>query len=287
MTVSDFADRSARVSAPSRWAAALLGLLATGLGHVYVGHLNRGLAWWSVILTFTFGTTWLGLWDRFSGLLVGLGDALAIHGASAIDAARIAVRRRRQGFVEPEPYQRWWVYCAYVLFSLMITPLFQGIVPLQTFAIPSENMVPTLAPGDEMVVRKVTGELEGVERGRVVVLRYEAGGTYVVSRILGLPGETIHLRGGVVHVDGAPIDDPWARGAASAASAGPSIWMERLENVDPVRIPDDAVFVMGDDRDRSLDSRMRGPVPVDAIHAFPLYVYWSSEDRDRIGRRVE
>lgn len=276
-----------RVSAPSWVEAVLLGLVATGLGHAHAGDLRRGLVWWSAILTWIFGSAWLGLWNTFPGLLVGFGVGLGLWVASLVDAARLAVRRRRRGGTERKPYQRWWVYGAYFLFSVSIAPLFLAIVPVQSFEVPTGSMTPALVPGDHLMAHKVYGGAEVLERGRIVIFRNEEAGGYLVSRLLGLPGETIELVGGVVEIDGEPIDDPWRRSTGSAASVLPPMMRARLDDFGPLRIPDDAVFVMGDDRDRSLDSRMRGPVPVDAIHAFPLYLYWSSEDRDRIGRRVE
>ncbi len=273
-----------RVSAPSRWEAVLLGVLTPGLGHFYAGDLRRGLGWWSAILAWIFATAWLGLWDRFWGLLVALAVALGILLASLIDAALVAVRRYGR---ERQPYQRWEDYVGYVLFAaLVVTPLYLWVLPVQTFAIPSESMMPALVPGDRVMARKIFGSTDETDRGATVIVRDEESETFYVYRVVGLPGETIEIRGRTVFVDGEPIDDPWGWSAGSGAAAPPAM-REHLDDFGPERVPGDAVFVLGDNRDRSVDSRMRGPIPLDTLHARPLYVYWSSNDRSRIGRRVE
>lgn len=272
-----------RVSAPSRWVAALLGLLTPGLGHVYAGDLRRGLGWWGAMIAWVFASAWLGLWDRFWGMLLAVAIALGVLLASLIDAALVAVPRHGR---ERRRYQRWWVYVGYVLFAgLVVTPLVRSVLPVQTFAIPTESMVPALMPGDHLMARKLFGSTDEIVRGEIVIFEDEPPMHFYVCRIVGLPGETIEIRGGTVFVDGEPIDDPW--GSAGSGAAAPPAMRAHFDDFGPERVPGDSVFVLGDNRYRAVDSRMRGPIPVDASHARPLYIYWNPDDRSRIGRRVE
>jgi signal peptidase I len=156
---------------------------------------------------------------------------------------------------------------------------------VQAFFIPSGSMEPTLDPGDRVLVQKV---VYGPDRGDVIVFsdpqgrRPERGlvGGFVhwlaatlgierpehedfIKRVIGLPGETVELRDGRLFVDGARIHQPYLKGAVDTRDYG------------PVRVPGGALFVLGDDRLNSNDSRFGlGFVPVDKVVGRAFAIVW-------------
>ncbi|HSL84852.1 MAG TPA: signal peptidase I [Thermoanaerobaculia bacterium] len=275
------------------WVAVGLTLLLLGLGHVYVGEMRRGLVLWSGFLGLLMGSAWSGLLDRFWGLLIVLVAALGLLVYAMGDAAS---RARRLRSFDPKPYNRWWVYAAVVLFAAVVGPGIRALVPIQSFYIPSGSMEPTLQPGDHFYARRGTFGAEDLARGEIVVLRSPEDPTvFVVYRIVGLAGEEIDVVDKAVHIDGRPLDEPYAHFREEVTYPDSSSVHESLRRRDqfgPFLIPEETVFVMGDNRDRSYDSRFIGPVPLANLHARPLYIYWHRDpvwtsDFSRIGRTVE
>lgn len=131
------------------------------------------------------------------------------------------------------------------------------------YSIPSRSMVPTLEVGDQIVVtRYVTAE---PERGEVIVFRSPlAADELMVKRVIGVPGDVVDSRLGRVRVGGHTLPEPYVlRAAASGA-------------IEAQVIPADSYYVLGDNRDDSLDSRTWGYVPRDRIVGRARVVLWSS-----------
>ncbi len=179
---------------------------------------------------------------------------------------------------------------------------------VQAFKIPSGSMLPTLEIGDHILVNKFLygprleipltqislGQLPGIRQpvaGDVVVFIWPKDRSKdFIKRVIATEGQTVEVRDRQVFIDGKPWDDPHAtwvaqpRLRASAGSAG--------DNYGPYAVPKDHVFVMGDNRDQSYDSRFWGPVPIADIKGRALVIYWSWDgpDRwvrwDRLGRLV-
>lgn len=143
---------------------------------------------------------------------------------------------------------------------------------LQAFSIPSESMETTLATGDHVVVDKVTYRFGDVDRGDIVVFHRPDGlpSQYeeLIKRVIGLPGETVAGSGGGVVVDGVALVEPYVEPGTVIADFG------------PVTVPEGHVFMMGDNRNRSSDSRSFGPVPIDDVVGMARVRYWPL---DRIG----
>ena len=138
---------------------------------------------------------------------------------------------------------------------------------LAAFYIPSESMVPTLEKGDRVLVNKLSYKLHDVHRGDVVVFERppnepDNGIKDLIKRVVALPGETIEVRDCKVLINGNPLQEPyvkqWTRTCTSA----------------PKTVGDNEVFVMGDNRDDSQDSRFFGPISQDLIVGRAFVVVW-------------
>lgn len=136
-------------------------------------------------------------------------------------------------------------------------------VAVHIYSIPSRSMAPTLEPGDQIVVTRYLRSAP--ERGHVIVFRSTSGtDELMVKRVIALPGDLVDSRLGRVRVGGHTLPEAYVlRAAASGA-------------IDPQVIPADSYYVLGDNRDDSLDSRVWGVVPHGNVIGRARMVLWSS-----------
>lgn len=164
---------------------------------------------------------------------------------------------------------------------------------VQAFRISSGSLEPTLLVGDFVLVNKMiydNGSLgldrallprRPVRRGDLVVFKDpREPGKDLVKRIIGLPGERLEIVNKAVLVDDIPLAEPYVRHIDPFifTRANPvSRVLIRRDNLEPETVPPGAVFVMGDNRDDSDDSRFWGPVPLSGLKGRPWLVYFSYE----------
>ncbi len=161
----------------------------------------------------------------------------------------------------------------------VVLALFVRTFVFQTFKIPSGSMEETLLIGDHLIVDKFGAR--PIARGQVVVFKSpEQPATDLIKRVVGLPGETIELRGRTVYVDGQPLSEPYTRyldtgSVLDEASLGSA---DVRRSYGPVTVPADHFFMMGDNRDNSRDSRYWGFAPRTHLRGRALFVYFSIGD---------
>ena len=194
------------------------------------------------------------------------------------------------------------------LAGVLVTGLFIITFIFQAFEIPSSSMEDTLLIGDHVFVNRVqfsprTGWIQpivkygSIKHGDVVVFLSMDPRTpdmYIVKRIIGLPGDRIHLREGIVYRNGEKLDEPYVRpGSRDQYEAYrdnfPAVKPEEntnvlddwkltmgshIENGDIV-VPPNSYFGMGDNRDVSLDSRYWGFITQEHVIGRPMFIYWS------------
>lgn len=145
---------------------------------------------------------------------------------------------------------------------------------VQAFFIPSGSMEPTLRTGDRILVGKFAYRLREIRRGDIVVFRYPLNPNKdFVKRVVGLPGERIEMREGLVQINGRPLGEVYPTALPGGDRAC-------LTTYGPEVVPSGMVFVLGDNRCNSEDSRFFGFVPVKNIIGRALVVYWPP---DRLG----
>ncbi|MBU0493866.1 MAG: signal peptidase I [Chloroflexi bacterium] len=123
------------------------------------------------------------------------------------------------------------------------------------------SMQPNLYRGDQMMAEKVSYRFHPPQRGDVVIVTRPANEVSLVKRVVALPGETVTVRAGHTFIDDQPIDEPWV-----THFGGPGY--------PPTLVPPDHVFVLGDNRANSRDSRAIGPVPISTLKGRVWLVYW-------------
>jgi signal peptidase I len=171
---------------------------------------------------------------------------------------------------------------AEALFVALLLALAIRTFVVQAFKIPSGSMLPTLQIGDHILVNKFIygprlevpmtswsfGQLPGLREprpGDVIVFVYpKERDKDFIKRIVAVAGQTVEVRGTRVLVDGRQVEDPHGH-------------YEKTQHQDlkPTTVPAGHVFVMGDNRDESYDSRFWGPVPMEDIKGLALVIYWS------------
>jgi signal peptidase I len=174
---------------------------------------------------------------------------------------------------------------------------------IQAYKIPSGSMEPTLLIGDHILVNKIifglrmpdsifgleipgvplgqyVFHLEPVHRGDVVVFVFPPDRTKdFIKRVIGVAGDTIAVKNGVVWLNGAPMDDPHRHWEVAATDRSP---VSPRDNFGPVTVPPGKLFMMGDNRDRSYDSRFWGFVDLNDVEgrATIIYLPWNEEKAD-------
>jgi len=172
-----------------------------------------------------------------------------------------------------------------VMGTLLIALLLRSFV-VQSYEIPSESMLPTLEDGNRVVVNHLSYQLGEVERGQVVVFDRPPsldGENDLIKRIIGLPGETIRLVDTNVYVEGLRVIEPYLLVSESTRSKGPIPGCAQpLADPNQCVIPEGHVFVMGDNRRGSVDSREFGPVGIDTIVGRAFWKVWPPTDLSQL-----
>lgn len=174
----------------------------------------------------------------------------------------------------------------------LLLALFIRTFIVQAFKIPSGSMIPTLVIGDHILVNKLAYgiripfvedyavEFQTAKRGDVIVFIFpEDRSKDFIKRVIAVGGETVEIRSKKVYVNGKPIQDPHAHFEGSEMPGAGAL--ANQDDFGPKIVPENHVFVLGDNRDRSHDSRFWGFVNTDDIRGKAFLIYWSWDGTDR------
>jgi signal peptidase I len=275
------AARAPQTPGRSRLIAGLLSLIAPGVGHLYIGRRRRGFLLIAALLAIQILLLALAFVLPSSAVVL-LAFALIVAAAYAgwflfvlVDAVRLA--RRGDG-----SRPRWYVYLgavAAVWLSVAASPLVvaaKGHLPWRTFSIPSSSMQPTLHLGEAVVSDTSYFAKHAPARGDVIFYRLPSdNSTIYVKRVVALGGERIAFREGHVILNGVATTE-------SFADAGdPKAFYNTTAEV---TVPPDHLFVAGDNRANSSDSRVKqhGFIPVKNLIARATEIFYT-QDPERLG----
>lgn len=156
----------------------------------------------------------------------------------------------------------WWRETVETVLWAVVLALVIRAVIVQAFWIPSGSMIPTLLPGDRVLVCKFWYSFQEPKRGQIFVFKYPVDPKRdFVKRIIGLPGETIEIRQGQVFINDSPIEEPY-------------VVFPDSYNMKQVKVPEGHYFAMGDNRPNSQDSRFWGFVPEENVRGPVFLRYW-------------
>ena len=198
-----------------------------------------------------------------------------------------------------EKHRSFWKELPVLIVVAFAVALLIKTFLLQAFYIPSASMEPTLVEGDRVLVEKITTRFGEPSRGDVVVFEKDLGATIVepddggiwedvtgafkglfgfptgtsqdfIKRVMAVEGDTIEGRDGKVFVNGEPVEEGYLAEGTEISTFGPT------------EIPDGQIFVMGDNRANSDDSRNFGPVDVDKVVGRAFLLIWPPSDFDTL-----
>jgi signal peptidase I len=290
---------------PSRrwWLAGPMSLVTPGLGQWYCDRKARAAVFLGGHLLLTASTLFLivTLPPQFAPLNVAM-PVLFLLGwqvVGMVDA--IACARRTPSSARLGVWTRWYACVVlFVLMNILVLPFWAkyAVGPwIRTFKIPTGGMEPTVLRGDWLLAvnwaynprEPFFGHLltapRPPARGDIVTFPFPEDPTRTfMKRVIGLPGETVEVRGRTVYIDGEALVEPYVQFIAP----------DDVQRSDwgPETIPTRSVFVLGDNRDNSRDSRFWGYVKREDVLGRAVVIYWSRDSEtggvrfDRIGRRL-
>ena len=136
----------------------------------------------------------------------------------------------------------WTLYILIILAATFLIVQFVG----QKTTVNGVSMYPTLEDGDSLIVDKITYKFSDPQRFDIIVFPFQyQEDTYYIKRVIGLPGETVQITGGVIYINGQPLEEDYGREAAEKGGLAS----------EPVTLGEDEYFVLGDNRNNSSDSR--------------------------------
>ncbi len=184
----------------------------------------------------------------------------------------------------------------------VVLALFIRTFVVQAFKIPSGSMMPTLQVGDHILVNKF---IYGVRipvldawivgpwapnRQDIIVFKYPHDESRdFIKRVIGLPGDVVEVRGKRVYINGEPLDESYVL-ITAVTSANPH---SPVDSYGPVTVPKDRLFVLGDNRDHSQDSRFWGFLDIHKVEGEAFIIYWSWNSKEgaprwsRIGKLID
>ena len=140
------------------------------------------------------------------------------------------------------------------------------------YEIPSGSMEETIMPGDMVFSEKISYHMRSPERGDIVTFADpEVAGRTLIKRVIATEGQTVDLEDGHVYVDGVELDEPYVGGKQSYPLARTAA---DVEVEFPYLVPEGCIWVMGDNREASQDSRYFGAIPISSITGRAAMIYW-------------
>jgi signal peptidase I len=276
-------------------------LVVSGLGQLYNRQPHRTAVAFGVefvgILTMTLAP------PRTFAAFVALA-ALALVWKIGV-VADAAIQARGLKTIPLAAYNRGVVYAACIAGVILLGAALRPYRGIESFTIQNESNFPTLHAGDRVMSYRIAGD--AVARGNMVALQLPRDPKiFLVKRIVGLPGERVMMRQGQVLINKVSLRRTETEQGSAPSSIQGRTFVEvtpegkgylvldqmadsTFDTVQEQRVPEDHYWVLGDNRDDSLDSRAMfqvGFVPAQNIYRKVAYVYWS-RDRTRIGMAVE
>ncbi len=257
------------------WLAGLLSLFEPGLGQIYNGQGLKGLIF--LVLPLIFFPAFYFLCRGGEHLVWILGSAAVLvtvfYLAAVLDALFTA--RKYGNEFQPKKYNKLLCYIGIVLLVGFVNIQISSFIKnnyIQAYKIPAASNEPTLLIGDHILVdRHITAK--NPNRGDLIVFEYpEDPNKDFVKRVVAVTGDTVEIRNKVLFVNGLAVLEPYVMhkdAAVFSANLGPR------DNFKLVSVPENSYFVMGDNRDKSYDSRFWGFVEKHEIKGTVKDIYWS------------
>ena len=168
-----------------------------------------------------------------------------------------------------------WAWFAVCLVVALAAGLLIKTFVATPYVVPTGSMRDTIMEGDTLLGERVSLYFGDPEPGDIVTFDSPLDGETLIKRVVAVGGQTIDLVDGAVYVDGEALDEPYVGGRPTYSLSD----LEGSAGIEyPYVVPDGCVWVMGDNRTNSKDSRYFGPVSVDAVTSIAVLIYWPLPD---------
>ncbi len=150
-----------------------------------------------------------------------------------------------------------------IVFALVIALLIRTFV-VQVYLVEGESMEPTLHTAERLLVNKLLYRFRDPAPGEIVVLQDPGTPSReLIKRVIATAGETVQVKRGVVYINDKPVDEPYK-----------NTMFTQYADTAPTTVQPGYIFVMGDNRGRSLDSRMIGQIPISKVEGKAFFLFW-------------
>lgn len=280
---------------PSRrrkwWAAALLTVLLPGLGQVYNGQVKKGLLFFCIIWLW-FVVLWATAGLAFAPFNIIIPVLVFLSAYIYILRDAIIIARRIGELYQLKIYNKWYLYLLAIVISALIqSPVIKHTL-IEAYKIPAGSMQPTLLVGDYILADKLTYRFKNPNQGDIIIFKFPGNlKQNYIKRLIATEGQVVEIRNKKVYVDGKlGVEPPNSKYTDQTAS---TIGNPNRDNFGPYRVPKGHLFVMGDNRDNSYDSRFWGPLDRRLVLGKAKTIHWSWDSKthsvrwNRIGQVVK
>ncbi len=276
------------------WIAVLLNVPVPGLGQFYNGQAAKGILFFFSFWVIGALSLLAMIWLPFPPYNIAIPVLILMSAYLFIMTDGIITTRKLGDTYQPKDHNKWHTYLIVIAIAVF------GVQPVlwyatrstlvQAYQVTVKSMLPILMRGDYILVEMFTYYFKNPERGDVIVFKFPPDEERdFIKRVIGLQGETIELRNNQVFVDGSPLREPYAIHLKNQFS---SDIHSPQNNFGPLTVPEQHLFVLGDNLDHSYDSRHFGFLARSKIKGKARTIYWSWDPDikqarwERIGRAV-
>jgi len=274
------------------WLAALLSLLVPGLGFLYCGKLRIAISIFlgGIILgNICLAVILFGDFNPYNiilPVLLALGFIISVVILTFIKAKHYGTVSLSNKF---KKYDKWYVYILIIIVlnlgCLYILPIWKDI---KAYKIPGASMEDALTVGDMLIADLSAYVNKSPESNEIVLFLWPGDKeTAYISRCVAAEGQEVEIIDKNLYVNGDKFDDVnTIKYTDSKVIPRPNLRENSRDNWGPYVVPEDCIFVMGDNRDNSYDSRFWGPVHKELLIGKPIRIYWSN-DLQRLGMAIK
>jgi signal peptidase I len=278
-----------------RVVAGLLSAIVPGSGQILKKEIRKAILYLAVLAFLLFLTSTATLYDTLAGFMVLKIGAVGLALIASLDAFQTGTASKPRHLV-----------LVPVVAALFLGDALSGGIMLakgvRAFSVPSASMQPSIMPGDRIFVDSYSKNKPPQQGDILVYVSPETPHLFAVKRIIGVPGDRIHLRDGIVYRNGQKLDEPYAEHnlrdynpyrdnfpAVSPSETYGAVnekWLQEFRSHldgDDIVVPPNSYFAMGDNRDVSYDSRYWGFIPRQNVIGRPMFIYWPAA---RVGHRL-
>ncbi len=259
---------------------ALVLSLCPGLGHHYAGYLGRGVFFYILLLTISWGAAAAFMFVDSRISMVFLATPFVGVTLIALDAYRMA--KNQPSNYRKQWFNKGWIYTAvFLTLAVTINPLMDQIAGkhiVRAYFISSPGMHPTILTHDVILVNKMVfpgkrdiALIEFGDNDQSKLSNLEGSGQ-LLGRIIGAPGDTAEVNANGVFINGKQLDEPYANFVEPTRTGA---LYDETSHFGPTQVPTDSYFVLADNRTYGFDSRILGFIPKEKIGGKVTKVFWS------------